>query len=131
MLVPVAAGGRLEPRTNTLLNNACNNIFEILNQLGELLDASVNYLLCPGVDFAALINKIGNNILDNFGNNSFGLLRVEVHVIVVVVVGHYSKFKLIMEAEGSNALAQQNNSVLNNFDFTAIEELDPSLCNIN
>jgi hypothetical protein len=29
--------------------------------------------------------------------------------------------------DGSNAFTQQNNSVLNNFDFTAIEELDPSL----
>ena len=30
--------------------------------------------------------------------------------------------------ERTEAFAQQNNSVLNNFDFTAIDELDPSLC---
>ena len=95
MLVPVATGGRLEPRTNALLNNASYNIFEILNQLSELLDASVNYLLCPSVDLAALINEIGDNILDHFGYNTFSLLRVEVHIIIVVVVGHYSNFKLI------------------------------------
>jgi hypothetical protein len=66
-----------------LLDDASDNILEVLAQLSELLNALLNDLLGPLVDLVALVNEViaANDSLDGVLSDLGNLLGVEVLIV--------------------------------------------------
>ena len=86
--VPVGGGGALNSGAIILLDDAGDHILEVLAQLGKLLDALLNDLLRPLVNFVSLVHELAatNHGLHCILRNLLNLLGVE--VLVVVELGH-------------------------------------------
>ena len=75
-----------------MLDDAGDHILEFLVQLGQVLDAALNDLLTPLVDFLALVLDLvgANHVVDSFFSNFLNVLRVELRL--VFKVGHDDVF---------------------------------------
>ena len=67
-----------------LLDDAGDNILEVLAQLGEFLNALLNDLLGPLVDLVALVNEVvaANDSLNGVFSDLGNLLGVEVLIVL-------------------------------------------------
>ena len=87
LCLPVSGGRRLQPGAVVLCYDAGHSVLKRFCETGELLDAGLDNLLAPLVNFLLLVDDVvgADDLLDSLLSDLLDLLRVEVLIIIEVV----------------------------------------------